>query len=120
MRPMIPVYAALALFAATQAGFAQTPAPAPAQVPAVTTAPVVTHVARPTRMEKRFNDANTTHDGKLTLDQAKTAKMTNVVKHFAVIDRGTKGYVTIDDLNIAAASAKSAKATTKPATTTKS
>ena len=121
MRPMIPVYAALALFAATQTGLAQSAptAPAPTTTPApATPAAPAPRPARATRMEQRFNEANTTHDGHLTLEQAKAAKMTTVVKHFAGIDRGAKGYVTMDDVKVAAAASRAAKAS-KPAPTTK-
>jgi hypothetical protein len=117
---MIPVYAALAMFLATQAGLAQTPAPAAA--PPATSAPAAPapkHPARVTRLEQRFIDANTSHDGHLTLEQAKTAKMSSTVKHFATIDRGAKGYVTMDDMKTAVAEARAAKAAQK-ATTTKS
>ncbi len=115
MRPMIPVFAALALFAATQSGMAQTSVPA-------ASAPSTSTVATPpptgqTRMQKRFDAANTTHDGHLTLAQAKAAKMTNVVKHFDAIDQGHKGYVTIDDMKTAVASARAAKVQQKNPTT---
>ena len=45
-------------------------------------------------LEKRFNAANTTHDGKLTLEQAK-AGMPRVAKNFDKIDTEKNGYVTL-------------------------
>ncbi len=120
MRPMIPVFAALSLFIASQAALAQTPAPVtPAPATAAPATPTVTPTkpARVSRMEQRFHEANTTHDGHLTLDQAKSAKMTSVVKHFASIDRGAKGYVTLDDMKTAAATARAARAAAKPVPT---
>jgi len=45
-------------------------------------------------MKKKFAAANTTHDGHLTLAQAKAAKMRLVVDHFAEIDTQNLGYVT--------------------------
>lgn len=45
----------------------------------------------------RFAQANTSHDGHLTLEQAKRGYVT-VARHFAQIDRGNKGYVTQDDI----------------------
>jgi hypothetical protein len=47
--------------------------------------------------EKHFAQANTTHDGHLTLEQAKAAYVT-VARHFREMDSGEKGYVTEDDL----------------------
>ena len=48
-------------------------------------------------MSQRFANANTTHDGHLTLDQAKTG-YPSVAKHFDAIDKDKKGYVTQDDI----------------------
>ena len=48
--------------------------------------------------KQRFHAANTTHDGKLTLDQAHAGKMTRVAKNFDAIDAGHKGYVTPEDI----------------------
>lgn len=50
-------------------------------------------------MQQRFDAANTTHDGKLTLDQAKTGRLARVVNNFAAIDAGKKGFVTMDDIH---------------------
>ena len=47
---------------------------------------------------QRFQAANTTHDGQLTLAQAQDGHMPMIVKHFAEIDRGNKGYVTLQDI----------------------
>ena len=58
------------------------------------TAGAATHHRRRTA-KQRFDEANTTHDGKLTLDQAQTAKMGRVAKNFDAIDTGHKGYVTL-------------------------
>lgn len=51
----------------------------------------------------RFRAANTTNDGKLTLEQARAAGMHMIVNHFAQIDTAHKGYVTLDDIRIARA-----------------
>lgn len=45
-----------------------------------------------------FYAANTTHDGHLTLVQAKAAKFTPVVDNFAAIDVAKRGYVTFYDV----------------------
>ena len=50
------------------------------------------------RRANRFDEANTTHDGKLTLDQAQANRWRPIVKNFAAIDRDHKGYVTKQDL----------------------
>jgi hypothetical protein len=50
-----------------------------------------------TTMQQRFEQANVTHDGHLTQDQAKQGYRT-VARHFAAIDRDHKGYVTEDDI----------------------
>jgi len=48
-------------------------------------------------MTQRFEQANTTHDGHLTLEQAK-AGYKSVARHFDAIDVDKKGYVTEDDI----------------------
>lgn len=67
------------------AAFAQTPVDAPA--------------AQHARLnwEQHFAQANATHDGHLTLDQAKAGYVT-IARHFHDIDADGKGYVTEDDV----------------------
>jgi hypothetical protein len=65
----------------------------PAQADTATAKSVRTH----TTMQQRFAQANVTHDGHLTQDQAKQGYRT-VARHFAAIDRDHKGYVTEDDI----------------------
>jgi len=48
-------------------------------------------------LDERFEEANTTHDGHLTLEQAR-AKMPAVARDFAAIDTDNKGYVTLDQI----------------------
>ena len=48
------------------------------------------------KLAERFAEANTTHDGHLTLAQARDAKMNEVVRDFGLIDKDKKGYVTVD------------------------
>ena len=101
MRFVLPV-AALVLLAAPAC--AQTAPPAtpsktvtatlPAPAPPVATAPAPHH--RETA-EQRFTKANATHDGHLTLAQAKTGYPT-VAKHFTEIDAAKKGYVTAEQI----------------------
>lgn len=50
-----------------------------------------------TIIEQRFKAANTTGDGKLTLEQAK-AGMPRVAKNFDKIDVDHKGYVTLQQI----------------------
>jgi hypothetical protein len=96
MRFVIP---ALALALVAVPAMAQTPTTAAPAAPAVTTPAPAAPAARPrTATEKRFEAANTTHDGHLTKAQAQAAHMTVTVSHFAAIDKDHKGYVTLDDL----------------------
>lgn len=55
--------------------------------------------AHPVRVtwQAHFAQANTAHDGHLTLDEAK-AGYALIAKHFADIDADHKGYVTEDDI----------------------
>lgn len=46
----------------------------------------------------KFYAANTTHDGHLTLAQAKAAGLNPVVDHFSDIDVKKRGYVTFYDI----------------------
>jgi hypothetical protein len=102
MRLALPL-AALALLAVP--AYAQTtppavaPSPTSAAVPQATAAPASAAPAPHPRlgMDQRFGNANTTHDGHLTLDQAKAGYPT-VAKHFTQIDATKKGYITEDDI----------------------
>ena len=49
-------------------------------------------------MADRFEAANTSHDGKLTLDQARAGHMNAVVRDFSAIDTTNKGYVTLAEI----------------------
>ena len=64
--------------------------------------------------EQHFADANTTHDGRLTLDQA-TAGYKSVAKSFARIDINHRGYITMDDLKAWKAAKKAARQAAKRA-----
>ncbi|GAC1337813.1 MAG: hypothetical protein NVSMB18_03260 [Acetobacteraceae bacterium] len=55
------------------------------------------HQARQT-FAQRFEAANTTHDGHLTLAQAQAGHMPSVVRDFATIDKDKHGYVTMEDV----------------------
>ena len=48
--------------------------------------------------QQRFDEANTSHDGKLTLEQARAANMTRVADNFDAIDAKKNGYVTFEDI----------------------
>lgn len=58
--------------------------------------PPAPHAGRRTA-EQHFADANITHDGKMTLDQAK-AGYKSLVKSFDQIDSQHHGYITLDDI----------------------
>jgi hypothetical protein len=53
---------------------------------------------RVNRFIERFQAANTTGDGRLTLAQAQTGHMPMVVRNFDAIDTQHKGYVTLEDI----------------------
>jgi len=48
--------------------------------------------------QAKFAAANTTHDGHLTLAQARAAGMTPIVANFTAIDTAHRGYVTFNDI----------------------
>jgi hypothetical protein len=64
-----------------------------AQAPTATTRPAHPRLT----MQQHFQQANATHDGHLTEEQAKTGYPT-IARHFAAIDKDKKGYVTEDDI----------------------
>jgi hypothetical protein len=96
---------------AAGAALAQTPpsqsapptSPPAASAPAAPS-PGTSGTAAPTRhrtrrsLAERFDAANTTHDGKLTLEQARAGHLNAVARDFAQIDKQHRGYVTIDDI----------------------
>jgi hypothetical protein len=59
-------------------------------------------------LQERFDEANTTHDGHLTAEQAR-AKMPSVARDFAEIDKDHKGYVTVDDIRAHAAAQRATR-----------
>jgi hypothetical protein len=63
--------------------------------------------------EARFAEANTAHDGHLTLDEAKAGYKT-VARHFHDIDTDGKGYVTENDVRAWHATQKAARHAKEP------
>ena len=61
-------------------------------------------------MRQRFDVANTTHDGKLTRDQAEAGGLRGIARHFDQIDADKKGYVTLQDLRAFAQTRRAAAA----------
>ncbi len=108
MRYILPILAVslFAFGAQAQTSTQTTPAPStPAATAPAATEPATPDTAAPARharshmtLQQRFDQANTTHDGHLTLDQAK-AGMPMVAKHFDAIDKDKKGYVTTEDIH---------------------
>jgi hypothetical protein len=66
--------------------------------------------------EQHFTRANTTHDGHLTIAQAKSG-YASLARHFASIDKDNKGYVTEADIR---AYYKAQHASRHPSTASKS
>ncbi len=56
------------------------------------------HDVDPGAFLMKFYAANTTHDGHLTLAQAKAGGLTEVADHFSQIDTAKRGYVTYYDI----------------------
>jgi hypothetical protein len=75
--------------------------------------PAADHHGRRTA-EEHFAEANTTHDGRLTLDQAKTGYK-SIAKSFELIDIGRRGYITMNDIKAWKAAKKAARAALKQA-----
>lgn len=88
-------------------------APAFAETTAQAPGAAATHVRR--SAQEHFADANATHDGRLTLDQA-TAGYKSIAKSFSQIDVNHHGYVTFDDIKAWKAAKKAARQAAKHAT----
>jgi len=118
MRLVLPL-AALALLAAP--AYAQTaPAAVPppmATAPAAGTTKPAPAVHHRETMDERFAKANATHDGHLTLVQAK-AGYPMVAKRFTEIDAAKRGYVTEDDIRAWEKAARARREAAKPPATT--
>jgi hypothetical protein len=63
---------------------------------------------------EHFADANTTHDGRLTIEQA-TAGYKSIAKSFNQIDVAHHGYITMDDIKAWRAAKKAARMASKHA-----
>lgn len=81
---------------ASQAAPRQTPSAAQPATPAPAAAADGTRRRR--TLQERFDLANTSHDGHLTLEQARAGHMPSVVRDFAAMDTAKRGYVTIDEI----------------------
>jgi hypothetical protein len=118
MRLALPFAAALLLAMPALAQTSTTPAtPAPATAaPSTSTAPApaAKKTSHRQTLQQRFDAANTTHDGKLTKDQAAAANWPYVVNNFAAIDKDKKGYVTTDDIRAYARARHAAQHQQKP------
>jgi hypothetical protein len=77
---------------------AQSVATPPATTGAGAAAPAPSTIPRHQTMREHFAEANVTHDGRLTLEQAK-AGFPAMARLFDTIDRDHKGYMTMDDIH---------------------
>jgi hypothetical protein len=85
---------------------------APVLAQSVTPPAAASHARR--SAAEHFADANATHDGRLTLDQA-TSGYKSIAKSFGQIDVAHHGYVTIDDIKAWKAAKKAARLAAKHA-----
>jgi hypothetical protein len=114
-RPLAAPLAALSLLTLAGLGAphpaaAQTPpaavSPGAAPAPAAPAEPGTASPAPARRRQplpERFAEANTTHDGHLTRDQASAARWYYITKNFDAIDKARQGFVTVDDIRAYAA-----------------
>jgi hypothetical protein len=77
--------------------------------------PPAAHHGRQSAAE-HFSEANVSHDGHLTLDQASSGYK-SIAKNFAQIDVNHHGYVTMDDIKTWKAAKKAARLEAKHAAT---
>ena len=91
------------------------PAPGMTAPSAQPGAPAPRRQRRSVAFQQRFDTANTTHDGKLTLEQAKAGRMRQVERNFDKIDVSHKGYVTVDDIRAYRRAQRQARAAAKRA-----
>lgn len=89
------------------------PALAQSAAPPAATSPAAEHHGRRSAAE-HFSDANTTRDGRLTLDQAASGYK-SIAKSFNQIDVNRHGYVTFDDVKAWKAAKKTARLAAKHA-----
>ena len=82
----------------TTAPATTTEAPPPAASPSGAKAPAARAGRGHRTLAERYAAANTTHDGKLTVEQARAGHLRAVVRDFAMIDKSKKGYVTLDEI----------------------
>ncbi len=72
-------------------------APAPAEETAPASGKAGKHHRHRRSLQEHFDEANTTHDGHLTLEQAR-AGFPSIARDFDAIDTTHKGYVTVEDI----------------------
>ena len=96
LTPLLLCLPLFALQAHAQTAPAQQAAPALAGAARAAPAPATQH--HRLSWQQRFAQANATHDGHLTLEEA-TAGYKTIARHFAEIDVGKKGYVTVEDID---------------------
>lgn len=89
----------------TPAGLTSAAPSSAAPAPAAAARP---HQARQT-FAQRFEAANTTHDGHLTLAQAQAGHMPSVARDFAAIDKDKHGYITMEDVKAYRAARRAAR-----------
>jgi hypothetical protein len=94
MNAIQKMLAVSALYLASTCAFAQTPSP---QTGGMNSQRMERMEHMGAQLKMRFEKANTTHDGKLTREQAASG-MPMVAKHFDEIDTQKAGYVTLPQI----------------------
>jgi hypothetical protein len=97
--PALPLVPAIAFAQTAAAPVSPAPAAAPpATAPASPPGGHWHHGDTIKKWQAKFDAANTTHDGHLTLAQAKAADLIPVETNFTAIDTKNRGYVTFNDI----------------------
>ena len=106
-----PAFAAILLISTAALAQDAPGSPPPPAPPGAAAAPGAPHM----NWRQRFEAANTTHDGKLTREQAEAGGMRGIARRFDAVDTDKKGYITLQDLRAYAQARRAERAQQAPA-----